>query len=123
MDMKFSALINALESGRADVIISNFTVTQERREKVLFTVDYFFNPQIMITLNEADNIVQVEDASGFFTKIKDSFYNNLMGEKRWKLILEGLKATLIITLFAVLLGTIIGALGCAMRMNRNRLIN
>lgn len=123
MDMKFSALINALESGRADVIISNFTVTQERREKVLFTVDYFFNPQIMITLNEADNIVQVEDASGFFTKIKDSFYNNLMREKRWKLILEGLKATLIITLFAVLLGTIIGALVCAMRMNRNRLIN
>ena len=123
MDMKFSALINALESGRAEVIVSNFTVTEERREKVLFTVDYFTNPQIMMTLKGADDMVQVDDASGLFAKIKKSFYNNLIRENRWKLIIEGLKATLIITLFAALLGTIIGALVCAMRMSRSHLMN
>ncbi len=122
LDMKFSTLINAIESGRADVIVSNLTVTQERQEKVLFTVDYFYNPQIMITLKGANDIEQAEDTPGFFAKIKDSFYNNLVREKRWKLIVNGLKATLIITIFAALLGTIIGALVCAMRMSRNRLV-
>lgn len=123
MDMKFSALISAIESGRVDVIVSNITVTQERRQKVLFSVDYFFNPQIMMTLKGSEDIEQIDAAPGFFVKIKESFYNNLVREKRWKLILNGLKATLIITLFAVLLGTIIGALVCAMRMSRNALIN
>jgi len=48
MDMQFSALITALESGKADVVISNLTATDERREKVNFTQEYFHNPQVLL---------------------------------------------------------------------------
>ena len=121
-DMKFSALINALESGRADVVVSNFSATEERRKKVLFSDDYFTNPQILMTLAATDDSAETV-RPGFLSRIKESFYNNLVLEKRWKLIVEGLKATLIITFFATILGTLIGGLICAMRMSRRRLMN
>ncbi len=48
----------------------------------------------------------------------DSFYNNLIAEDRYRMILDGLQVTLVITLFAALLGTLLGGLVCWMRMNR-----
>jgi len=48
IDVKFSALINLLESGKADVIISNMTATEERAKKVDFSESYFVNPQRMV---------------------------------------------------------------------------
>lgn len=47
-DMQFSALVIALQSGKADVIISNMTPTQERKGKVNFTEKYFNNPQVVL---------------------------------------------------------------------------
>ncbi len=47
-DMQYSALVIALQSGKADVIISNMTPTKERREKVNFTARYFDNPQVAL---------------------------------------------------------------------------
>ena len=40
-DMKFAALIAALESGKADLVISNMTATEERRKQVSFSDGYF----------------------------------------------------------------------------------
>ena len=54
----------------------------------------------------------------FLKDIYESFHSNLISEDRYLLILEGLKTTLLITVFAVLLGTILGAFICWMRMNR-----
>ena len=48
----------------------------------------------------------------------ESFYNNLIAEDRYRMILDGLQVTLIITLCSVVLGTILGGLVCWMRMNR-----
>lgn len=48
----------------------------------------------------------------------DSFYNNLIAEDRYRMILDGLQVTLIITICAALLGTLLGGLVCWMRMNR-----
>jgi len=45
-DMQYSALVLALQSGKADVIISNMTPTKERKEKIHFTARYFDNPQV-----------------------------------------------------------------------------
>ncbi len=52
--------------------------------------------------------------------IAESFFKNFIQEDRYLLILNGLKATLIITFFAVLAGTLLGGLICWMRMNRRR---
>jgi polar amino acid transport system substrate-binding protein len=50
--------------------------------------------------------------------VVESFYNNLIAEDRYRMILDGLQVTLLITLCAALLGTLLGGLICWMRMNR-----
>ena len=50
--------------------------------------------------------------------IADSFYKNFILEDRYMHIVDGLKTTLIITLFAALLGTLLGGAVCWMRMHR-----
>ena len=51
-------------------------------------------------------------------RIIDSFYNNLIAEDRYRMILDGLQVTLIITLGAIILGTLLGGVVCWMRMSR-----
>ena len=53
-------------------------------------------------------------------RIIESFYTNLIAEDRYRMILNGLQVTLIITLGAVLLGTLLGGLVCRMRMSRQK---
>ena len=57
-------------------------------------------------------------AMKFFTSLSESFINNLIAEQRYRMILDGLQVTLIITLCAALLGTLLGGLVCWMRMSR-----
>ena len=47
-NMKFLALIPALQSGKIDVIISGMTHTAERAKKVSFTRTYYANSQVML---------------------------------------------------------------------------
>ena len=48
LDMKFMALIPALQSGKADLIITGMTATDERRKTVDFSQPYYANAQVMI---------------------------------------------------------------------------
>jgi polar amino acid transport system substrate-binding protein len=58
----------------------------------------------------------------FLQDIAESFYSNIIHEKRYILILNGLKVTIIISILATLLGTLLGGLICFMRMSKNRLM-
>ena len=51
-------------------------------------------------------------------RLIESFYNNLINENRYRMILDGLQVTLVITFCAAVLGTILGGLVCWMRMSR-----
>lgn len=57
---------------------------------------------------------------GILSRLKESFYSNLIMEDRYMLILDGLKTTLTITVFAIILGTLFAGLICWMRMSRNK---
>ena len=52
--------------------------------------------------------------------VVESFYDNLIAEDRYRMILDGLQVTLLITLCAAVLGTLLGGLVCWMRMSRRR---
>ena len=54
-----------------------------------------------------------------FSNMAESFSSNLIVEDRYRMILDGLQVTLLITLFAAVLGTILGGLVCWMRMSRH----
>lgn len=60
------------------------------------------------------------DITKFCQQIVDAFAKNFILEDRYMLILEGLLTTIIITICASVLGTILGGLVCWMRMNRNK---
>ncbi len=50
--------------------------------------------------------------------VVESFNDNLIAEDRYRMILDGLQVTLLITLCAAVLGTLLGGLVCWMRMSR-----
>ena len=47
-NMKFMALIPALQSGKVDLIVTGMTATEERRKFVDFTQPYYANAQVML---------------------------------------------------------------------------
>ena len=115
MDMKFSSLIPALQSGKVDVIISNISLTEERAQVVDFTDPYFDNPQVLIMRKTDSGVGAVSDSEsneGFFDKLKSSFIRTFVTENRWKLILNGLGVTILISLLAFVIGSLWGAVIC-----------
>ncbi|MFH7818531.1 amino acid ABC transporter substrate-binding protein [Neobacillus thermocopriae] len=52
-----------LSSGRIDLIWNGYTITDERKKKVLFTKPYLKNAQVIVTLNDS-NIKKLDDLKG-----------------------------------------------------------
>lgn len=119
-DMKFASMIAALSSDRIDAIVSNFSYTKERAKQVTFTDSYFYNPQKFITKQKLEKKVA---KTPFFTQLKNSFESNLVTEKRYMLIVDGLWNTIIISLFSLIFGTLLGSGICAMRMSRRKFLS
>jgi len=118
INMNFSALIPALQSGKIDLAISCFNVTEERKQEVNFSRPYHIS-DTAVMVKKTGSISQL---SNIFNNIKDSFYNNIIMEQRYLLIVDGLKTTVVISLLSVIFGTLLGALICLMRMAKNRVL-
>jgi polar amino acid transport system substrate-binding protein len=52
-----------LSSGRIDLIWNGYTITDERKEKVLFTKPYLENAQVVVTLADS-NLTKLDDLAG-----------------------------------------------------------
>ncbi|WP_282155964.1 amino acid ABC transporter substrate-binding protein [Cytobacillus gottheilii] len=52
-----------LSSGRIDLIWNGYTITDERKEKVLFTKPYLKNAQVIVTMADS-NFTKLEDLEG-----------------------------------------------------------
>ena len=52
-----------LSSGRIDLIWNGYTITDERKKKVLFTKPYLKNAQVVVTLADS-NITKLDDLTG-----------------------------------------------------------
>lgn len=61
--MDFDALVPSLTSGKLDVAIAGMTITDERKQSVLFSEPYFNATQVVI-LREDSQINTVEDLAG-----------------------------------------------------------
>lgn len=107
-NMDFSALIPSLASGKVDMIIGSISITEERKKSLLFTEPLYDSGIVLVVKNYDTALPE----PGFWDSMKDGFYRNFILEDRYKMILDGLKVTLIITVFAALLGTILGFLVC-----------
>lgn len=107
----FGAAMIALTTGQCDVVNACLYVTEERKQSVDFTEPYYL-------CRGGYFVIDKEDAAviGFGDRLR----SNLTTEGRWRLITDGLWITLVITVFSILLGTMLGAGVCAMLRSRRK---
>lgn len=98
----WTAGVAGLKEGRYDVVSCGIYMTEERKESVNFCDPYVVADVILVIYE------QNEEAPGFWASLKESFIKTFIREDRWKLIVEGVVNTLIISCFAVLGGTALG---------------
>lgn len=63
-NMGFDALIPALDSGNIDIAVSGITITDERKEKVLFTNPYYDSGLTIVVLKDNTEIRDFDDLKG-----------------------------------------------------------
>ena len=99
----WEGVIPACTSGKVDYILSGFFATEERAEAVDFSRSYLDVEPVMVISDQAAVKMQ-----GFWDGIADSFEKTFIRENRWRLIVNGLAVTLVISVLAAILGTVLG---------------
>ena len=101
-EMKAEAILPGIVSGKYDVGCSGFSITEERKENVLFSEPSYSGGTSLIVLSAA----QAE--TGFLASVKTSFEKTFLRENRWKLFVQGIGTTLLITVLSIAFGTALG---------------
>jgi polar amino acid transport system substrate-binding protein len=114
-DMEFGNLIAAASTNKIDMITSTLMITAERKKQIAFSDPYYKLGASVFSVKKAD-----KGTGSFWRSVARSFSNNIILENRYLLILDGLKTTAVISLFAILFGTLLGALICFLRMARRK---
>jgi polar amino acid transport system substrate-binding protein len=129
VDMPFGSLLPSLISGKIDMIAASVMITEERSKQIDFSDPYYASGvSILGRKSNETSSLSGQNSEGdavsptFWKKLSDSFYNNLILEKRYMMIVRGLYVTILISLLAALFGTLLGGLVCAMRMSKNSVV-
>ena len=102
-DTLFASILAGVSSGNYDIGLSGFTITDERKESVDFSDIY--HTEDLVFVFKADSASQQKD---FLDSMKASFEKTFIRESRWKLITEGICNTMLISVCAVMGGSLLG---------------
>ncbi|MBQ6419554.1 MAG: transporter substrate-binding domain-containing protein [Clostridia bacterium] len=105
--MDFSAILAAVQSGKALVGAGSIIVTPERRQAVDFA-EYWPASFVLVVRAWANAGEAAKKDGGFLRAAADSFEKTFLRENRWKMFLSGIGTTLLITVLSVLFGTALG---------------
>jgi len=111
----FNALIPALSTH--DAAACMFSITEERKESVYFSDSYYTGDIVLVCQASSANNKSI------WEQIGDSFYKTFVKEERWKLFLEGIGNTLLITICSILGGIIIGTILYMLCKDGNKVAN
>jgi polar amino acid transport system substrate-binding protein len=124
--MEFPALIAALAAGKVDLITDGMAISSERQKQIDFSEPYAeLGSAVVVAAKNMGNLPGGEIKTArkpFLTRLSDSFYSNIILEKRYLLIIDGLIVTILISIFAALLGTFLGGLICFMKMSKRKIL-
>ncbi|HPR31295.1 MAG TPA: ABC transporter permease subunit [Prolixibacteraceae bacterium] len=127
IEINFPSLIAALNSGKVDMISDGIAINEERKMEIDFSDPYtHYQTAVVVAKKNLSGAMKEEQSvqkKTFIQAVSQSFYNNILREKRYLLILNGLYITVIISILSALMGTLIGALVCWMRMAKNHLLS
>jgi len=117
--MDFSGIIPAVVTGKVDFSLSGIAYTEERAQSVLYSEPTFESKSVMAVLDNSGAAA----GGGFIEAVRDSFYRTFIREDRWKLFLQGIGTTLLITGLSILFGTLLGFFVFMLCRNGNRVAN
>ncbi|HPS12820.1 MAG TPA: ABC transporter permease subunit, partial [Prolixibacteraceae bacterium] len=127
IQMEFPSLIAALAAGKADMITDGICINAERAKQIDFSDTYAkFRTSVIAAKKNLAGYSEEEAKpvkKSFFQSVSESFHNNIVLENRYLLIIDGLKVTIIISILAAILGTLIGGLICFMKMSKNKILS
>lgn len=119
----FSGLIPMLQSGKADAAVGCMSITDERKKTVDMSDSYYDGGLFFIVrkVTESSVSASTQTKESFGDSLKASFARTFLTENRWKLVLDGLEVTVIISIFSGLLGSLMGFGICMLRRSEKRL--
>ena len=112
-DMQFTAIINAVQSGKADVGFSGMVITEERKKSIDFTDPIYEAARKIVVYRNGKQTTNYS----FIQRI----YQNFITENRYQTLLKGLGTTLIITLGAEILALVLGTIIAYIRYTADKL--
>lgn len=118
----FDALMPSIQSGKADVAAGCISITPEREKMVDLTVPYY-DSSVVLVVRDGTNAGSIKEDEGFLNGLAASFQRTFITENRWKLILDGLKITVIISILSGLIGSLIGFGVCMLRRSKTKLVS
>jgi polar amino acid transport system substrate-binding protein len=110
------------------MISSSIFITEERKKLIDFSDPYYEEQTRVFALKSniaafGPSTAATRTKTGFFASVATSFRSNIIEERRYLLIWDGLKTTVLISIFSTIFGTLLGAVVCFMRMSRLRIFS
>lgn len=115
-DVSFASGLAGLAGEKYDLVCGGLYMTPERKESVNFSEPYMVADVVMATYEKSG-------VGNFFASIGESFEKTFICESRWKLIVKGILTTLLISVCAVLGGTVLGFLLYLAARSKNRALS
>ena len=121
-DVDFAGRIPAIESGKYD-FTTDMNATPERAEQVLFSDPTSYGGIVLAVLTSdleaaapssetageaMTGAEETQPGTSFSGSIGESFHKTFIRENRWKLFVQGILTTLLITALTILFGTLLG---------------
>ena len=114
--MEFDSIAPACISGKYNFGM-NIVVDEERAESSVLSDPYYVCDLVFVVEGE------YEDDMGFFDRLEYRFFKTFVRDARWKMFLEGIGNTMLITVASVLLGTLLGFAAYMACRHGNKLAN
>ncbi len=110
--------VAGLTSGTYDIMADAVFITPERLEQLNITNSVLRSYMYLIERIEPE-VITASKAEVLVKKLVNGFRINFINDDRWKMVLSGLVTTLLLSLLSGVIGTLLGAVICRMRMSRN----
>lgn len=118
-DVNTDAIISAVQSGKYDIGCCGISITEERKESILFSnPDYTGGTVLLVRKDDA-----AQTNKNIWESVSESFYKTFIRENRWKLFLNGIGTTMLITATSVIAGTLVGFFVFMLCRKGNRFAN
>ena len=125
INTSYDSILPSIQAGKYEIGAAGLTVTDERAESVLFSDPYYHDGTVLVVEKaEEESAPEAPSAlQSFLQSTRESFGKTFIRENRWRLFLQGIVTTLLITLLSILFGTVLGFLLFMLCRNGNRAAN